>query len=150
MENNKKKNRKLLQKINALEHNLIQNTIKKRRKISALIEGESAFRKSLARVYISSTYEKLSAAVVKPAVVNVASTNHLMMAGNHGFAHNPMMASFPGMPINPSIDAVKSTVTQRQVKGKWRVVVQGRLVIPHLDHMSAKSIDGESGKSDDR
>jgi len=152
MESNKEKNRKLLQKINALEHNLSQNTIKKRRKISALIEGEGAYRKSLARVYISSTYEKLSAAVVKPAVVTAASVSHVMMAGNHGFVPNPIMPGFSAIAMNhhQSDDLLKSTVTQRQVKGKWKVVVQGRLIIPHLDHLSAKLMDDEDGKSDDR
>lgn len=127
---NSQRHRQKLQQLNVLEHNLVTKSIEKRRKIVSLIYDEHAMpihRKTLARAFISASYEKYDEPITKSAVMTTyvpdkKAMQQAMAMTATGFMFQPL--ALQNMP-----KVKKTSLTARQVRGKWTLIVQGRLLI---------------------
>lgn len=144
-----KRHREILQSLNALEDAVNRKSVEKRRKIAALMDTMPEHRKTLARVFISATYEKFSEPItkqyaMKTTVMNpeVSHVNPMVMEA--GF--NPMFPTEMQPMQSPKKETTK-TLSTRQVKGKWKLLIQGRTITPSIDHKGDERDNDEEGSS---
>ena len=134
-----KKHRDTLQRLNALENAINRKLVEKRRRMSALMDIMPEYRKTLAQIYISATYEKFSEPIMKQHVVKETVTNPVIQPINPTImqtGYNPMFSGVMQPPVQllqQQTTETRTTIAERQVKGKWKLLIEGRVITPSID-----------------
>ena len=132
-----KRYREKLQEIQALEYSVMRKTCEKRRKIVALLDQMPAYRKTIARYFISVTYEKVDEQTNEMPVndnFNPAPIENRGMNVDSGLDPLPEIMQQNLQAPTQTVEEMKNTQTSRQIRGKWTLLIDGCLVHPNTEY----------------